>query len=76
MFLEILEIDQRLENYLIDKNDLEKDLNGLRELFTQFTKEKHDIQLRIHSFTLDSNNYRQILTEIEQNTNTFIYKNK
>jgi len=40
-------------------------MNGLRELSTHFSKEKQDIQFRIHSFTQKSEDYRQILTDIE-----------
>ena len=62
---ETLQIDRRLENYLIDKNDLEKDITGLRELSTQFAKEKHGIQLRIDSIATDATHYQQLLSEIE-----------
>jgi hypothetical protein len=44
---------------------LEKDMNGLRELLSHFSKEKQNIQYQIQLFTRNCENYRQILTEIE-----------
>ncbi|CAF1259296.1 unnamed protein product [Rotaria sordida] len=61
----ILDIDQRLDNYLIEKHDFEKDINGLNDLLSYFSKQKQDIQFKIHSFTQDCENYRKILTDVE-----------
>ena len=58
-------MNQRLENYPSEKLDVETDINGLRDLSTNFAKEKHDLQKQIHSLALEHETYRQLLTEIE-----------
>lgn len=58
-------MNQRLENYSSEKLGVETDINELRDLSTNFTKEKHDLQKQIHSLALEQETYCQLLTEIE-----------
>lgn len=77
------EIDQRLEDYLIEKNDFEKDINGLRELLRNFSKNKQNIQYEIDTITRNTQDFKQTLTEIEleqihiqkQIVNCFVFSN-
>ncbi|CAF3357287.1 unnamed protein product [Rotaria socialis] len=61
----IYEIDQIVANYLIEKNDFEKDTYGLNELLSYFSKQKQKIQHSIHRHRQDREDYRKVLTEIE-----------
>ncbi|CAF1468971.1 unnamed protein product [Adineta ricciae] len=58
-------INQNLKLYSTEKNDLEQDMHGLEQLIVHLSKQKHHTQCLVHSFSLDCENYRQILTEIE-----------
>ena len=58
-------INQKLNLYSTEKSDLEQDMHDLEQLIASLSKQKHHTQCLVHSFSLDCDNYRQILTEIE-----------
>ncbi|UJR25752.1 hypothetical protein I4U23_007101 [Adineta vaga] len=58
-------INQVINGYLTEKNDLEQDIDGLRELMAHFSKQKYNFQCLIYSFAQECEKYRSILTEVE-----------